>query len=231
MKNLYLILPTLCLFTLGSCSMEVTTSKYSIKENTSEYNIDVSETFIDCKKMNDYRLIEPVNEKMGQIVDSLIYNIKMEAINYFSISANKKANGRKVKKESFTYELVTRDTVFIANKNIISSRIMAYSFLGGAHGVTRFYSVNYSPKDTRFLSIGDILNLKMSDYIDKAIENNFKNDNDCFNVKPTLEMVSIVNISKNSIIFTYEHYLLGAYSCGYATIEVPINEIKNALLI
>ena len=69
---------------LASCSFEITTTKESIKETTKEYEIDIQESFLDTEKLDNYRLIEPLNNRMEKIVDSLIYDIKSQSITFFS---------------------------------------------------------------------------------------------------------------------------------------------------
>lgn len=206
------------LLSLGSCSMNMTITKEEIKEETKEYTIDVTESFIDAKKSDDYRLIEPVNSRMGEIIDSLIYDTKSQSISTSSRHRN-----------NFKYELFTTDTVFLASNKIISTRITAYTFSGGAHGATYFYGLNYSPATGRFLKLDDIFEMSASSAINEAIEKHFNNENGCFTEKPTIEEATTVNISKTSAIFTYKHYLLGAYACGSAVVEVPLEELKNYL--
>ena len=216
---------------LGSCSFKITTTKETITESTKEYEINIEETFLDTKKLDNYRLIEPLNNRMEQIADSLIYDIKSQSISFFSTYVNAQKNKKKSVAPSYKYQLTTKDTAFIATKKIISTRIMAYSFSGGAHGMTKFYGMNYSPKLGSFLQVGDILDLSKSAIINAAIARNFKNEDGCFSVVPTIDLATTVNISEESIIFTYEHYILGAYSCGYSIIEVPIEEIEDCVLI
>lgn len=218
MKNFKLFCLGSLLLLLGSCSMNMTITKEEIREDTQEYSIDVTESFIDAKKSDDYRLIEPVNARTGEIIDSLIYDTKSKSISTSSRHRN-----------SFKYELVTNDTVFIASDKIISVRITAYQFGGGAHGSTSFYGLNYSPATGRFLRLEDIFEMSASSAINTVIEKYFKNENDCFNEKPTIEGATVVNISKTSAIFTYKHYLLGAYACGSAVVEVPLKELNNYL--
>ena len=145
---------------LASCSFEITTVKETIKETTKEYEINIEESFLDTKKLDNYRTIEPLNNRMEKIIDSLIYDVKSQSITFFSTYANYlKHDKKKENMPSFKYQLITTDTAFIATKKIISTRIMAYSYSGGAHGMTRFYGLNYSPKLGSFLQVENILDL------------------------------------------------------------------------
>lgn len=224
MKKAKFIFGAILLLSLGSCASDLIITKDVIDEKTSEYEIDVIESFIDCKGLDNYRLIEPANARIGAIIDSLMYDTKSQAISYFSRRSSRK-------RPAFKYQLVSRDTLFSATNKIISARILAYTFTGGAHGATRFYSVNYSPEIGSFLKLQDILDLSKTAEIDVLIQKHFNNENGAFNKQPTLELAATVNISKTSVIFTYEHYVLGPYSSGYAVVEVPRKEIKEFLNI
>lgn len=218
MKNLGL----LCfIFILFSCSMTTTITKEEIKEETSEYKIDVVESFIDCDKNSEYKTIEPINTRMGELVDSLIYDLKSAALEQAAHFDH----------PPFQYQLMVTDTIFNISQEIISTRLTAYIFAGGAHGKTEFYAVNYSPKKLIFLSTGDIFDLNKTKEINTVIAKYFVNPERCFSTTPTLETATTVNISKTSVIFTYAHYTLGAYYCGSAVVEVPLKEIKDYINI
>lgn len=219
MNNFKLFGFAILLLSAGSCSLNTTITKEEIKEDTKEYTIDVTESFIDSRNNDDYRIIEPVNTRMGEIIDSLIYDTKSDAIN----------ESTRRRRPSFKYQLVTKDTIFNTSRKIISTRITAYIFTGGAHGKTEYYAVNYTPEKGLFLKTGDLFDMSQVATINAAIAKYFVNPEKCFNVEPTIELASTINISETSAIFTYEHYVLGAYYCGDAVVEVPLDELKNCL--
>ena len=65
-----------------------------------------------------------------------------------------------------------------------------YTLTGGANGLTEYYAVNYSLKDKKFLNSEGILNYDRSAEIDKQIQRNFKNPENCFSEVPTLANVT-----------------------------------------
>ncbi len=158
---------------------------------------------------------------MGAIVDSLTIQLKDDATNFFSRVSE-------AKRPDWKYTLTITDTVYTVTSKIVSAKITAYTFSGGTHGVTKFFAVNYAPMEGRFLGKADILDMTKREKIDKALERHF-DDEDCFTERPTADLATIVNVTKNSVIFTYEHYLLGPRSCGAAVVEVPRSEIADCL--
>lgn len=218
MKNLGLLCFVILLF---SCSMKTTITKEEIKEETSEYKIDVVESFIDCNKNSDYKIVEPINTRMGELVDSLIYDSKSAALE----------QAAHYDRPPFQYQLMVTDTIFNISREIISTRLTAYIFAGGAHGKTEFYAVNYSPERSVFLTKADIFDMSKTKEINVAIAKYFVNHEGCFTTVPTLETATAINISKTTAIFTYEHYILGAYYCGTAVVEVPLKEITDYIKI
>ena len=89
------------------------------------------------------------------------------------------------------FELEVKDSVFMADRHYISVRLAVYTLTGGANGLTEYYAVNYSLKDKKFLnSRRCILNYDRSAEIDKQIQRNFKNPENCFSEVPTLANVS-----------------------------------------
>ncbi len=205
----------------SSCSMRTTIVKDSLNESTEEYSIKTNESFIDSPSASNYMMIEAFNDRMGVIVDSLIFTTKSNATEFFA-----RLEGER---PIWKYELKTKDTIYMAKSGLISGRIESYVFTGGSHGVTKFYAVNFIPEEGRFISRYDILDYSKSDKIDAIIKKYF--DKKSFTVTPTLDLATIVNVSNNAVIFTYEHYVLGSYSSGVATIEVPKKAIQQYLKI
>ena len=129
------------------------------------------------------------------------------------------------------YELQVGDSVFMANDQYVSVRLIVYTFTGGAHGITNFYTFNYDVQNQKFLTNQEILNYTNETQINTQLKANFKNPEGCFTTDPTLKDVTAVNFNKNSVCFTYGQYVLGAYACGVAEVAVPRTALKNDLLI
>lgn len=218
MKIINSIILTTLVLSLASCSMNTTIAKEEIKEETKEYSIDVTESFIDCKDGDNYRLIEPVNNRMGEIIDSLMYEIKSDAI-----TASSRRRQTVVK-----YKLISRDTIFKVTMDIISTRIKADIYDKSGHD-TKFYGVNYRPETGRYIPIDNIFDMSKTESINVAINKHFT-DRGKATKEPTIETASVVNISDDSAIFSYNSGVLGN-GCGAVVIEVPIKELKDYLKI
>lgn len=208
----------------SSCSPKITIVKEIVEEKTNKYSIVNIESFIDCVSNTNYGLIAPANYRMGVIVDSLKIELKDNANKLFASYPEKT-------RPPYSYELITRDTVFSASLTFISARIEAYTYTGGAHGMTKYYAVNYVPNTTTFLTKADIFDLDQFREIDKVIQSCFVNKDNCFTQKPTIRYASAVNLSNDSVILTYEHYVLGAYTCGATEVIIPRSRLSKFLKI
>lgn len=223
MRRVLLVL--VCVVALfSSCSPKITILKEVVEEKTNKYSIVNFESFIDCLSNANYGLIAPANNRMGFIVDSLKLEIKDGANKLF---ASFPAKTRPL----YNYELVTKDTVFTASLDLISVRIEAYTYTGGAHGMTKFYTVNYLPRTVTFLTLSDMFDLSLYKEIDEVILSCFENKDNCFTQKPSIRTASAVNFSADSVIFTYEHYALGPHACGVAEIVVPRIKLNRFITI
>ncbi len=219
LKPLYFILATL----LCGCSVGAVIVPEEIKEATSEYEIDVRESFIDSRNGDNFRMIDPVNGRMGDIVDSLVFTTKSQATDFFA----RVPDGNR---PEWRYEFFSFDTVYLVSKSLVSTKITTYQFSGGTHGTTKYYGINYLPLKGRFIGKNEILDMSKKDKINAAIRRHF-DDEGCYTIKPTVDLAATVNLSSKSVIFTYEHYVLGPRSCGSPSVEVPRNEINDCILI
>lgn len=124
-----------------------------------------------------------------------------------------------------------RDSVFMADEDYISVRLLTYTFTGGAHGMTNFYGLNYNVKTMRFLDPKEIIDYSKADQINELLKTHFQNPDSCFSQIPTIENLTTVNVTLHTVDFTYAQYVLGAYACGYTTVAIPRNKMNDLLLI
>lgn len=130
------------------------------------------------------------------------------------------------------YELMIQDSIYLADKDYISVRMLSYEMTGGAHGMTNFFAVNYDVKNRQFLETKDILDLNKATEINALLKSRLEDPGQCFTMEaPTVENLSALNITRHTLEFTYAQYILGPYSCGTATISIPRKELKGMLLI
>ncbi|WP_298616790.1 DUF4163 domain-containing protein [uncultured Odoribacter sp.] len=227
MKTIYCILFGL-LGLLGGCKQQVKidtqTDKYV--DQTQKWNINVEKAYFSSANAEAEKGCEAVNAKVQSLIDSLQQNIKVQADTFFATFGRDTMD-----RPLFPYELYVRDTVFLANEDYISIRLSAYSFTGGAHGMTDFYALNYNMKKHAFVSPQEMLDFRQAREINNLLAENFKNEGGCFTEKPTLTNgFTAVNITPESICFTYPQYVLGPYSCGYAQVYIPRDKLNGILV-
>lgn len=129
-------------------------------------------------------------------------------------------------------QLIINDSVFLADENYISIRMLSYQYTGGAHGITNFYGINYNVKTQHFLDKKEIVDYNKATEINALLKENLKDPENCFTQGvPTLENVTAINFNTKNVDFTYGHYILGPYSCGYTTISIPLHKLSGMLLI
>ncbi|PTN09399.1 DUF4163 domain-containing protein [Mangrovibacterium marinum] len=131
---------------------------------------------------------------------------------------------------AWNYELVVNNRVYRADDHYVSLQLELYRYMGGAHGTTDFVALNYDVASEELLSANDILDLRQSSKINQLLQANFGNPEQCFDTDPTMELVSAVCFSPDTVYFTFGHYALGAYACGPAEILVPQEELGEAFL-
>ena len=187
-------------------------------------------TFMGCQpKVQDLNV---KNEKVT--VNSENWDITVNRSMFSSADANEffqSWQGSGEERPAWIYELQVGDSVFMANDRYVSIRLMVYTFTGGAHGITNFYTFNYDVQNQKFLTDQEVLNYVNETQINAQLKANFKNPEGCFTTDPTLKDVTTVNFNKKSVCFTYGQYVLGAYACGVAEVTVPRAALKNDLLI
>ena len=215
----------LALFFTGCEEATIKVGKDFLSHKTSEFDITIAYPVFTSQKAEVERGCKVVNEEISRLIDSLQNDLKAQLNQYLQ-------KAREMKEEPMIpFELEVKDSVFMADRHYISVRLAVYTLTGGANGFTEYYAVNYSLKDKKFLNSEGILNYDRSAEIDKQIQRNFKNPENCFSEVPTLANVTTVNFSGSDICFTYAPLVLGAHYCGAAEIAVPRMLLKGDFLL
>ena len=215
----------LALFFTGCEEATIKVGKDFLSHKTSEFDITIAYPVFTSQKAEVERGCKVVNEEISRLIDSLQNDLKAQLNQYLQ-----KAREMKVE-PMIPFVLEVKDSVFMADRHYISVRLAVYTLTGGANGLTEYYAVNYSLKDKKFLNSEGILNYDRSAEIDKQIQRNFKNPENCFSEVPTLANVTTVNFSGSDICFTYAPLVLGAHYCGAAEIAVPRMLLKGDFLL
>ena len=215
----------LALFFTGCEEATIKVGKDFLSHKTSEFDITIAYPVFTSQKAEVERGCKVVNEEISRLIDSLQNDLRAQLNQYLQ-------KAREMKEEPMIpFELEVKDSVFMADRHYISVRLAVYTLTGGANGLTEYYAVNYSLKDKKFLNSEGILNYDRSAEIDKQIQRNFKNPENCFSEVPTLANVTTVNFSGSDICFTYAPLVLGAHYCGAAEIAVPRMLLKGDFLL
>lgn len=194
--------------------------------NSENWDIKVNRSIFSSTDVALNKSCEVLNGEIKKFVNDLQDTLKANATEFFrSIEENKG------ERPEWVYELMIEDSVFMATDQYISARLMIYTFTGGAHGMTNFYTFNYDVKNQKLLSNQEVLNYVNEARINTQLKANFKNPENCFTTDPTLKDVTAINFNATSVCFTYAQYVLGAYACGVAEVTVPKTALKGELLI
>ena len=224
-RNCSLVVTLLILFFTGCEEATIKVGKDFLSYKTNELGITMAYPVFISRNTEVEQGCKAVNGKISRLIDSLQNDLKTRLDEYLQ-------KAREMKEEPMIpFELDITDSVFMADAHYISVRFAVYTLTGGANGLTEYYAVNYSLKDKKFLTPEGILNDDKRAEINKQIQRNFKNPENCFSEVPTLANVTAVNFSESDVCFTYNPLVLGAHYCGAAEISVPRMLLKGDLLL
>lgn len=200
--------------------------KSIVMTKSNEWNISATSTGFRSSDPAIDKSCQLLNNQVQTYISRLSDTLKAQAADLFQSFEADTAD-----RPSWKYELIIKDSVFMATDRYISVRLLAYTFTGGAHGMTTFKAFNYDVKNQKLLTPQEIIDTTATTAVNAALKTHFKNPDNCFSSDPTLQQVSAVNFNAQDLCFTYEQYLLGAYACGVAEVSVPRPALKEALLI
>ena len=136
------------------------------------------------------------------------------------------------KENSMVYHLNISYLTNETTAGLLSVKFIIESFDLGAHGNTYFKTFNFNLKTGDFLTVDDLLNVSSDEDIaklDKLISKNFDNPLNCFDTTPKVSLKDMqFSVTEENAVFSYQPYILGAYTCGSSTILIPISELKEA---
>lgn len=114
----------------------------------------------------------------------------------------------------------------------ISLIFESYSFALGAHGFTAITTFNFDLVENRMLALTDFVDLSSEEHVallNQLLLDNFENPQGCFIDIPTADAhFQRFGVTPDALVFYYEAYELGAYSCGSAMVLVPVDDLKEA---
>lgn len=216
----FLGLPGGCL----SLPEPVRTDPQQVKERSEHWNIEMSFTRFSSSDDSVNEGCRLFNERVREIVGAWQQSLKRDAAALFESLEQDTVLAR----PDWECQLLVTDSVFMASSRYISLRLMAYTYVGGAHGRTSFQALNYDVKNRKFLEVPDLFDPAFQGKVDSSLQDHFRNPEGCFTEVPVLDEAAAVNFNPLDVCVTFEQYVLGPYVCGFAEITVPRMELKEA---
>lgn len=204
--------------------IEITNNQFA--EETDNWDISLNYSSFSSKDEKLNQSCKILNEKIQTLIINLQDSLKTDATNLFN-----DFEAEELDRPMWKYSLAIDDSIFMSTNRLISIRLSVHTFTGGAHGMTHFYAFNYDVENQRLLKSNEIINAKGEEQINNLLNTNFENTEQCFDSIPTLVKTSVVNLTPTDVCFTYEQYLLGAYVCGVAEVNVPIKDLGENYLL
>lgn len=228
MKNNIFFSVVLGLVLAGCQPATVEVKKESLNNKNNQWEIDVQKSVFSSSDAGVEKGCTAVNRVVEALIDSLQLDIKAQADTFFTTYGKMYDE----KGPEWAYQLYVKDSVFMATDKYISLRVLVYTFMGGAHGMTNFYAFNYDVQKQHFLTDQEIINYDKANEINGLLVKYFNNPEGCFSDKPTLTNgFTALNVSPVAVCFTYPQYTLGAYACGVAQVTIPDDVLKGILKI
>lgn len=130
------------------------------------------------------------------------------------------------------YELINTYTILDSTQALISLKMETYSYALGAHGFNALHTYNWDLANNKMLKLEDVLDLsspEKNNVLNKLLQENFVNPEGCFNDLPTADKdFDLFGLESGFLVFFYEAYELGAYSCGEASVRISLDELRDA---
>lgn len=221
--------------TLTSCNSNISSNyplkdykiidQYSTTEEPDYYKIELSFPFFTSDDATQREKLEPLNQEISAFLDT--------AAQYYWGTTPKEVKTIKDETDATgIFELKNTYRLLDTVPGFISLKMETYSYALGAHGFTAIHTYNYSIDEEKLLNITDIIDLSEPDneqLLNRLLQNNFENPDDCFDGLPTAgKDFRLFALSGDEIHFFYEAYELGAYYCGMVEIKLRVDELKTA---
>ena len=222
-----LIIPVI-LLALVSCqkSVEFKVTNLSIKDSINVCKIAYKLPVLTEVSGQYSELCQKVNDEIGNETVSIVADLKKEATSFYDEFVKDAENP-----SALRYEYYGDYDQFYADNKIISFRYINYFYTGGAHGNTKFDCYNYDVNTGNKLTFSDVFKTDEESIkqINSLLVKYFKNPDNCFIQNPEIDSkYKLFTIQKDTVIFTFHQYELGAYACGAPEIKVPKQDFYNS---
>ena len=123
------------------------------------------------------------------------------------------------------------------NQDVVSVRMAVYTYTGGAHGGTDYYSWNWSKKEKKFLSLDEVISPEQfTSLVEQARHTLFdrqkQNDEYDKHRKAHIQRgtsnkkdFKIWNFKQNGIVIIFPEYQVGSYAAGIFEVFVSLSSL------
>lgn len=227
MKKLFsIVLVVLALASCNSTDVQFKLSPLVSKDSTEVCTINTKLPVLSEQNGRFTELCERINSDIKNKNNAFLLAFKKDAYSFYKESQNDSFGPTAIR-----YDYFGEYDNFFADSKSVSLRFMNYQYTGGAHGMTSFDCYNYDVKTAKQLKFTDVFESdeEAISKINALLLDNFKNPEKCFTTNPTVNSeYKLFNIQKDTVLFTFPHYELGAYACGIAEVEVPTAKLIEA---
>lgn len=119
-----------------------------------------------------------------------------------------------------------------STRRYVSMVFHSYSYALGAHGFTAITTFNFDIEENQLISLSDLLDISTDEKaatLNNLLSENFKNPDGCFFNEPTAGGdFQRFGMEPDSLIFYYEAYELGAYSCGQPVVKLSVEDVRES---
>lgn len=209
------------LFLLAACAQpQVNVEKDEFVHVTSEWNIEINRHLFSSPDVKTDVSLQVLNRKVGNVLEQVLEEVKSSADEYFAQYEDKN--------QAVKFELRVEDSVFMADSKFISLRLKVYTYKGGAHGGTNFYTYNYDIASQSLLQPEQIIDMVQAERFNELLRMHFRNSN-CFSELPAVENMDGLNVDEENVCVVFQQYTLGAYACGHAEIAISRDDLQGVL--
>ncbi len=168
---------------------------------------------------------EILNDAMSAFLDTAAYY-------YWGVDREGAKNSIDETETHGVFMFYNRYHVTDSTNSIVSVVFESYSYALGAHGFTAITTYNYDIVSRQWLDLTDIVDISTEENLaalnDLLIEY-FENPYGCFTKEPTADSdFKRFGTEPGFLVFHYEAYELGAYSCGEAVVKIPVDALREA---
>lgn len=154
------------------------------------------------------------DRKVKQLIDPMIADVKRDS----QLDTSSRAK----------YEVQASFTTSLAGPDLLSIRLLLYTYTGGAHGSTQIYGLNVDVASGRELNLDDalaMLGLTLPELADRAAAQlrTKLGDEMIFpeGAKPTRDNYSTFVIGRDQVTFVFQQYQVAPYAAGIAEVSLP----------